>query len=71
MLQAGWITIIALIFQNVLAFLLAWACDREIKLKNWVPADFLSSAYSIRGGGGFGLAVDFGGQLWALKQLAE
>ena len=35
MLQAGWITMIALIFQNVLAFLLAWACDREIKLKNW------------------------------------
>lgn len=35
LLQAGWITLIALVFQNALAFLLAWACDREIKLKNW------------------------------------
>lgn len=35
MLQAGWITVIALTFQNILAFLLAWACDREIKLKHW------------------------------------
>jgi len=35
MLNAGWITFIALTFQNVLAFLLAWACDREIKLKNF------------------------------------
>jgi len=35
MLNAGWITVIALTFQNVLAFLLAWACDREIKLKNF------------------------------------
>ena len=35
MLQAGWITMIALTFQNILAFLLAWACDREIKLKHW------------------------------------
>ena len=34
MLQAGWITMIALTFQNILAFLLAWACDREIKLKH-------------------------------------
>lgn len=33
--QAGWITLIALTFQNVLAFLLAWACDREIRLKNY------------------------------------
>ncbi|MFH0826853.1 MAG: sugar ABC transporter permease [Candidatus Omnitrophota bacterium] len=35
MVNAGYITIIALTFQNVLAFLLAWACDREIKLKNF------------------------------------
>lgn len=35
MYQAGWITVIALTFQNALAFLLAWACDREIKLKNY------------------------------------
>ena len=40
MLQAGWITMIALIFQNVLAFLLAWACDLEIKLKNWSGSGF-------------------------------
>jgi ABC-type sugar transport system permease subunit len=35
MLNAGYITLIALIFQNALAFLLAWACDREIKMKNF------------------------------------
>lgn len=35
MRNAGWITLIALAFQNVLAFLLAWACDREIRLKNF------------------------------------
>jgi ABC-type sugar transport system permease subunit len=35
MRQVGWITLIALTFQNILAFLLAWACDREIKLKNY------------------------------------
>ncbi len=35
MRQAGWITLIALVFQNALAFLLAWACDREIRLKNY------------------------------------
>ena len=35
MWQAGWITLIALTFQNILAFLLAWACDREIRLKNF------------------------------------
>jgi len=35
MWQAGYITMIALTFQNALAFLLAWACDREIKLKNF------------------------------------
>jgi ABC-type sugar transport system permease subunit len=35
MLNAGYITLIALTFQNALAFLLAWACDREIKMKNF------------------------------------
>ncbi|MGE5197161.1 MAG: carbohydrate ABC transporter permease, partial [Deltaproteobacteria bacterium] len=30
----------ALTFQNALAFLLAWACDREIKLKNFYRAVF-------------------------------
>jgi ABC-type sugar transport system permease subunit len=35
MLNAGYITLIALTFQNALAFLLAWACDREIRLKNF------------------------------------
>jgi raffinose/stachyose/melibiose transport system permease protein len=35
MANAGWITLIALTFQNAVAFLLAWACDREIKLKNF------------------------------------
>lgn len=35
MLNAGWITFIALTFQNALAFLLAWGCDREIKLKHF------------------------------------
>lgn len=35
MLNAGYITVIALVFQNVLAFLLALACDREIRLKNF------------------------------------
>ena len=35
MWQAGYITLIALTFQNALAFLLAWACDREIKLKHF------------------------------------
>ena len=33
--NAGYITLIALTLQNALAFLLAWACDREIKLKNF------------------------------------
>jgi len=33
--QAGYITFIALVFQNALAFLLAWACDREIRMKNF------------------------------------
>jgi len=35
MLNAGYITLFALTFQNALAFLLAWACDREIRLKNF------------------------------------
>jgi ABC-type sugar transport system permease subunit len=35
MLNAGYITLIALTFQNALAFLLAWACDREIRMKNF------------------------------------
>lgn len=33
--NAGYITLIALTFQNILAFMLAWACDREIRLKNF------------------------------------
>jgi len=33
--NAGYITLIALTFQNILAFLLAWACDREIRAKNF------------------------------------
>ncbi len=33
--QSGYITLIALTFQNALAFLLAWACDREIRMKNF------------------------------------
>ena len=35
MANAGWITFIALTFQNMLAFLLAMACDREIRMKNF------------------------------------
>jgi ABC-type sugar transport system permease subunit len=35
LLNAGWITFIALTFQNALAFLLALACDREIRLKHF------------------------------------
>lgn len=35
MRNAGYITLIALTFQNALAFLLAWACDRQIRLKNF------------------------------------
>lgn len=40
MLNASWITLIALTFQNALAFLLAWACDREIRLKNFYRVIF-------------------------------
>ncbi|MDD2680019.1 MAG: sugar ABC transporter permease [Candidatus Omnitrophica bacterium] len=35
MRNAGWITFIALTFQNILAFMLAVACDREIRMKNF------------------------------------
>ncbi|MCX7927231.1 MAG: sugar ABC transporter permease [Candidatus Omnitrophica bacterium] len=38
--QAGYITLFALTFQNALAFLLALACDREIKLKNFYRVVF-------------------------------
>lgn len=40
MLNAGWITFIALTFQNALAFMLAMACDREIKAKNFYRVIF-------------------------------
>ncbi len=35
MRNAGYITLIALTFQNALAFLLALACDRQIRMKNF------------------------------------
>ncbi len=38
--NAGWITLIALTFQNALAFLLALACDREMKMKNFYRVIF-------------------------------
>jgi len=40
MRNAGWITFIALTLQNAVAFLLAWACDREMKLKNFYRVIF-------------------------------
>ena len=40
MWNATYITLIALIFQNALAFLLAWGCDREIRLKNFYRVVF-------------------------------
>jgi len=40
MWNAGYITLIALTLQNILAFMLAWACDREIKLKNFYRVIF-------------------------------
>lgn len=40
MSNAGWITFIALTFQNALAFLLALACVREIRLKNFYRVVF-------------------------------
>ena len=38
--NAGYITLIALTLQNTVAFLLAWACDREIKMKNFYRVIF-------------------------------
>ncbi|MCX5708759.1 MAG: sugar ABC transporter permease [Candidatus Omnitrophica bacterium] len=38
--NAGWVTLIALTFQNALAFLLAMACDREMKMKNFYRVIF-------------------------------
>jgi len=38
--NAGYITGIALTLQNMLAFLLAWACNREIRMKNWYKVIF-------------------------------
>ncbi|MBL8013388.1 MAG: sugar ABC transporter permease [Candidatus Omnitrophica bacterium] len=38
--HAGYITLIALTFQNALAFALALACDREIKMKNFYRVVF-------------------------------
>jgi ABC-type sugar transport system permease subunit len=40
MLNASYITLIALTFQNALAFLLALACDREIRLRNFYRTVF-------------------------------
>lgn len=40
MWNATYITFIALSFQNILAFMLAWACDREIKMKNFYRVVF-------------------------------
>jgi ABC-type sugar transport system permease subunit len=40
MWNAGYITLIALTFQNIIAFMLAWACDREIKMKNFYRVIF-------------------------------
>ena len=40
MRNAGYITIIALTLQNALAFMLAWACDRQMRLKNFYRALF-------------------------------
>jgi len=40
MRNAGWITFIALTFQNTLAFLLALACSRQMRLKSFYRAVF-------------------------------
>lgn len=40
MRNAGYITLIALIFQNALAFILALACDRQIRMKNFYRVVF-------------------------------
>ncbi len=44
MRNAGYISLIALTFQNALAFLLAWACDREIRMKNFYSLIFFIPA---------------------------
>ena len=38
--HAGFITLVALTFQNLLAFVLAFACDRELKMKNFYRVVF-------------------------------
>lgn len=38
--NAGWITLVALTLQNALAFALALACDRQIRLKNFYRLAF-------------------------------
>jgi len=40
MANAGYITLIALTLQNAVAFLLAWACDREIRMKHFYRVIF-------------------------------
>ncbi len=40
MRNAGYITLVALTFQNALAFLLALACDRQIRMKNFYRVVF-------------------------------
>jgi ABC-type sugar transport system permease subunit len=40
MWNASYITLIALTFQNIIAFMLAWACDREMKMKNFYRVIF-------------------------------
>jgi len=40
MWNATYITLIALTLQNILAFMLAWACDREIRMKNFYRVVF-------------------------------
>ncbi|MFA6383974.1 MAG: sugar ABC transporter permease [Candidatus Omnitrophota bacterium] len=40
MVNVSWITFIALTFQNALAFMLALACDREMKMKNFYRVIF-------------------------------
>ncbi len=40
MWNASYITLIALTLQNIIAFMLAWACDREIKMKNFYRVIF-------------------------------
>jgi len=40
MWNAAYITLIALTFQNILAFMLALACDREIRMKNFYRVIF-------------------------------